>query len=84
MGRAGGKKWMNSGFTLKVETSEFVHTKLFGLNNWKNRATIYRDGKDYQELNFRHVFFEVPVSIHVETLNKQLDMHVYSSKNGQD
>lgn len=33
---------------------------------------------------FWHVFFEVPVSAHMETLNKQLDMHVYSSKSGQD
>lgn len=79
-----GEKWLNSGFILKVETPEFDHTKVFCLNNWKNRDTIYQDGKDYQELSFRVVFFEVPVSIHMETLNKQLNMHIYSSKNGQD
>lgn len=40
-----------------METSEFVNTKVFGLNNWKNRvAEIVKTIKDYQKLSLSMCF----------------------------
>ena len=42
IGSAGGQKWLNSGFILKVETSEFVDPKVFGLNNLEEQISRKR------------------------------------------
>ena len=64
-----------------MKDTEVMNTsKVFGLGNWKDRSTIYKDKADQRKSRQRRKFvhfwlfaFRMPISIQAEMLYVELD-----------